>query len=659
MLLYTRSIQWNPHMGDGYMEFLKGRDVKVTDPFWLRYVHLVRDIVIPYQWDVLNDRVEGVAKSGAMQNFRIAAGLEEGEFYGFVFQDSDVAKWLETVAHVLALFPDAKLEKLADEVIALIGRAQQPDGYLNTRFTIKDQEKRWTNERDWHELYVAGHMMEAAAAYFAATGKREFLDIMCGNANHIDSVFGPEPAKKRGYPGHQVAEMGLVQLFHATGEAKYLRLARFFINERGQRPAYFDAEAEARGDSPQRVWFKEKTAEYSQTHVPVREQDVATGHAVRAMYLYSGMADVAALDKDESLMHACHALWNNVTRRQMFITAGLGQQDYWEGFSFDYDLPNDTAYNETCASVGLVFWAQRMSKLALRAEFADVAELALYNGVLSGISLDGKRYFYVNPLAVWPDAAEKRHDMKHVETERLGWFGCACCPPNASRLLASVGNYIYSADEARLAVHQYIASNTRISVAGCDILVVQDGNYIRDGQVSIKVETAAPAQFELLLRMPGWAKSSRISINGEPAEAPCLDGYLSLSRVWRSGDLVELAFPTEVRRMQANPLVREDAGKVAVARGPLVYCIEECDNGPVLSDIELEHDPQFVVVHDPELLGGIPTVCGKARRSAADWGDQLYREARFDTIPVEIRAVPYYGWNNRGKGEMLVWMRQS
>ena len=641
------------------MEFLKTKDVKVTDPFWLRYIELVRDIIIPYQWEVLNDRVEGVAKSGAIRNFRIAAGLEDGEFYGYVFQDSDVAKWLETVAYSLVVSPDPKLEQLADEVIALIGSAQQPDGYLNTRFTIKDRDKRWTNERDWHELYVAGHMMEAAAAYFEGTGKHEFLDIMCKNADHIDSIFGPETEKKKGYPGHQVTEMGLVRMFRATGNVKYLNLAKFFIDERGQKPSYFDMEAENRHDSPQRAWFKEKTAEYSQSHLPVREQNVATGHAVRAVYLYSGMADVAELAQDESLKQSCLTLWDNVTHRQMYITAGLGQQDFWEGFSFDYDLPNDTTYNETCASVGLVFWAQRMSKLALRADFADVAERALYNGVLSGISLDGKRYFYVNPLSVWPEVAEKRHDMEHVETERLGWFGCACCPPNAARLLASVGSYIYSADSTRLVVHQYIASQVRVAMPCAEVTLSQRGDYIQSGHVMIEIETATPMQFELLLRVPGWCSSMQVAVNGANDAFNITDGYMCISRTWQRGDKVEITIPVEVRRMQANPLVREDAGRVAIHRGPLVYCLEECDNGPVLSDIALERDPQFIAKSEKELLGGVSTIYGKAHRSTPDWGEELYREARFSAAPVTVKAVPYYSWNNRGKGEMLVWIRQD
>jgi len=391
------------------------KNVRVKDEFWAKRLQQVREVLIPYQWEALNDRIPAVEPSHAIENFRIAAGEKEGEFYGWVFQDSDVAKWLEVVGYCLMNHSDQELERLADDVVELMANAQQPDGYLNTYFTIKEPAGRWTNLRGNHEMYCAGHMIEAAVAYYEATGKRKLLDVVCRLADHIDAAFGPEPGKRRGYPGHEEIELALVKLYRATGEERYLRLSKYFIDERGQEPHYYDIEAKARGDNTPGGKYDKA---YSQAHLPVRKQTTAVGHAVRAMYLYSGMAAVAAETNDETLVTACKRLWNNLTKRQMYITGGIGSAVQGEAFTFDYDLPNDTAYTETCAAIGLVFWAHRMLHLDTDGEYADVMERALYNGALSGISLDGKKYFYVNPLEVWPEACEKRQDQKHVDTPR-------------------------------------------------------------------------------------------------------------------------------------------------------------------------------------------------------------------------------------------------
>jgi DUF1680 family protein len=382
------------------------RNVKVNDAFWAPRIRRVRTVTLPYQWAVMNDRVPGAAKSSAVRNFKIAAGKAKGEFFGCVFQDSDVAKWIEAAAYSLTTRPDRKLEKTVDGMIDLIAAAQGPDGYLDTAFTVKDRKKRWTNLRDWHEMYIMGHMMEAAVAYWEATGKRKLLDVMCRAANHVGRKFGRGKGKKRGYPGHEEIELALVKLYRATGVRKYLDLASYFVDERGRRPHYFDIESKKRGDArPGRLYH------YNQSHLPVRKQTDAIGHAVRAMYFYCAVADVAQETGDASLAAACKRLWKSTVERRMYVTGGVGSSAAaGEAFTSDYDLPNDAAYAETCAAIGLVFWAQRMLQLDTNSEYADVMERALYNGVLSGVSLDGRSFFYTNPLASHPQDEVHRAD---------------------------------------------------------------------------------------------------------------------------------------------------------------------------------------------------------------------------------------------------------
>jgi len=627
---------------------------------WASYRDLVRNVIIPYQWDVMNDRVEGVSKSHAIANFRIAAGREEGEFYGYRFQDSDVAKWLEAVAYSLASGPDAALEALADEVIELIEGAQQPDGYLNTHFTLAHPELRWKNERESHETYVSGHMIEAAVAYYRATGKRRLLEVMMRNADHIDSVFGPEEGKLRGYPGHQELELALVRLYEATGVERYRKLASYFIDERGRKPHFFVEEAAARGEPGDLGPFKERMFEYNQSHLPVREQETATGHAVRAVYMYAAMADLAALNGDEGLAAACRRLWADVTRRQMFITGGIGQQDYWEGFSRDYDLPNASTYNETCASIGLVFWARRMARLEPRGEYYDVAEQALYNGVLSGMSLDGRKYFYVNLLESFPSAIPARRDTDYAAATRQGWFPCACCPPNLARLIASIDDYIYAVDDGGVSVHLYVASETELELGGVRVAVAIDGDYPRSGDVRVRVSPERPARFAVRLRIPGWCGAEWSATVGGRPETLVRDGYLVIEREWSPGDAVELTMPMRPRLMEANPAVAADAGRVAIMRGPVVYCLEEVDNGPRLSDIAVSAEPGLEEGFEPDLLGGVTAVYLNAERGAGDWDDgALYREERPGKKAIRAKAVPYRVWDNRGENEMLVWMRRA
>jgi len=608
---------------------------RVSDPFWTSYRDLVRNVIVPYQWEVMNDRVEDVAKSHAIANFRIAA-------------------------YSLASGPDESLERLADDTIELIGEAQLPDGYLNTHYTLAHPELRWRNERESHETYVSGHMIEAAVAYHRATGKRRLLEIMMKNADHIDSVYGPEDGKLHGYPGHQELELALVRLYEATGVERYLRLASYFIDERGKKPHFFVEEAAARGQPDDLGPFKERMFEYNQSHLPVREQKTATGHAVRAVYMYSAMADLAAINRDAGLAEACRTLWDDVTKRQMFITGGIGQQDFWEGFSKDYDLPNATTYNETCASIGLVFWARRMARLETRGIYYDVAERALYNGVLSGISLDGKKYFYVNLLESVPSAISARRDTDYAAATRQGWFPCACCPPNLARLIASIDDYIYSSDDSGVAVHLYIASETVASVGGVSVSVAVEGDYPRSGDVRVRVSPERAARFTVRVRVPGWCGADFSAAIGGRAETDIRDGYLVIDRDWNPGDVVDLTMPMRPRLIEANPSVIADAGKVAVMRGPVVYCLEEVDNGPLLSDIAVDGGVAFEERYEPELLGGVVALYFDAERGAGGWGDgALYRELRPGSEPVRVKAVPYYSWDNRGLNSMLVWMRRT
>lgn len=639
------------------------QQIQIDDTFWSKYLTLVRETVIPYQWNALNDAIPDAAPSFAIRNFKIAAGLEQGEFGGMVFQDSDVAKWLEAVAYALATAPDDDLKRLADETIEIIVQAQMEDGYLNTYFTIQDPAGRWTNLNECHELYCAGHMMEAAVAYFEATGERKLLDAMCRFADHIDNTFGVESGKLRGYPGHQEIELALVKLYNVTQEPRYLALAQYFIDERGQSPSYFVQEWETRG----RTWHwphgpqAQINLSYNQSHLPVREQSVAVGHSVRAVYMYTAMADLARLTADDGLTQACQRLWDNVTSKQMYVTGGIGSTHHGEAFTFDYDLPNDTVYAETCASVGLIFFAARMLQLDANAKYADVLEKALYNIILASMSLDGRHYFYVNPLEVWPDAADKNPGKQHVKAERQKWFGCACCPPNVARLLSSLGQYIYSVSDDTLYTHLFIGNQAEVEIGQTRVRIHQQSNLPWDGHVSLSINPADPAEFGLAIRLPGWCSEPvSVRINGDVVDLDTITqaGYAVIRRIWSSGDVVEIHLPMGIQLLAAHPQVRSDSGKIALTRGPLVYCLEEVDNAAPLSAIQVSIDSTWTTHFDPDLHGGIIRVQGSGwRDDERDWGTSLYRPVSRALTPVAIAAVPYYAWGNRGVGEMAVWLR--
>lgn len=639
------------------------KDVKILDGFWGKYSKLVRDTVIPYQWEALNDRVPDAEPSHSLRNFRIAAGEEEGQFGGLVFQDTDPYKWLEAVGYSLATHPDPQLEELADGLIDLIGRAQQADGYINTYYTIKEAGNRWTNLFECHEMYCAGHLIEAAVSYYEGTGKRKLLEIACRFADYIDTVFGPEPEKLKGYDGHEEIKLALIKLYKATGNERYVKLAAFFMDERGRKPYYFIDEWKKRGGKS--YWKNGISAEpdlaYCQAHKPVREQTEAVGHAVRAMYLYTAMADMAALTGDEKLVTACGELWDSIVNKRMYITGGIGSTYQGEAFTFDYDLPNDTTYQETCASIGLILFANRMLKLMPDGKFADVMERALYNSVISGMSQDGQSFFYVNPLEVLPEACMKDPGKQHVKPLRQRWYGCACCPPNITRLLSSLGGYIYTTNENTIYTHLYINAEARIRLDCGRVTIVQQSSYPWDGEIELRLNEVADSEFTLALRIPGWCSKAEVNVNGKRVDltATVHNGYVFICRTWSRGDVIKLQLKMPVEFIQANPLVRADAGKVAIQRGPLVYCLEETDNGAGLASIKLDTEYKPEASFDPDFFGGAVIISGRAfRDDNSNWTDSLYRPLNPGTVKdFKFRAIPYYLWANRETGEMQVWSR--
>jgi DUF1680 family protein len=568
----------------------------------------------------------------------------------------DLGKWIEAASYSLAGHPDAALAERVEEAVGEILKGQKPDGYLYSNPMPPDA--RWANLQELHQLYDAGHTIEGAVAHCEVTGRRHFVDAMCRWADLAVATFGTAPGQLRGYDGHPEIELALVKLYRATGQRRYLDLARFFVDERGRPPSYFTAERAAlpRPDVHRFGWFAKEDFTNCQAHRPVREQKDAVGHAVRALYLYSGMADVAVETGDATLLTACRRLWRSVTRRRMYVTGGIGSSAHGEAFTFDYDLPNETAYAETCASIALVFFAHRLLQIEADAEYADVMERALYNGVMSGVSLDGRRFFYGNRLEVYPRATAGAPE--NVADRRREWFGCCCCPPNLARLVASIGGYHGSTAPGALYVHLYSAGTVRTQVDGQPLAVRVRTDYPWDGTVRLTVQPGAPRAFALALRIPGWCRRAEMRVNGRRCEPPRQRGYAWLKREWRERDVVDLRLEMPVERVEAHPRVRMDCGAVALQRGPIVYAVEQVDNAPELADLVLPAAARLSAEYRPRLLGGCTVVRGRAWRRAADgWPDALYRAERSKRRPVEFTAVPYSLWGNRRPGEMRVWLR--
>ncbi|MCL2051142.1 MAG: glycoside hydrolase family 127 protein [Lachnospiraceae bacterium] len=625
------------------------RNVKITDRFFSAYQRLAVEVVIPYQEAILNDEVEGAEKSHVFANFQIAAQEKEGAFYGFVFQDSDLYKWLEAVSYSLYLKPDDALLGRADNAIALIGRAQQADGYINTYFTINDQYEKFANLREAHELYCAGHMIEAAVSYYEATGNQNLLAIARKKADLIYDIFINQ--SKPGYPGHQEIELALMRLYRVFNEEKYLHLAKHFIDERGKSPSYFDEE-NARLDWF--VWGKSNgDNRYNQSHLPVREQREAVGHAVRAVYMYTAMADIANETGDEELYKACEILWASITDRKMYLTGAIGSTSFSEAFTSDYDLPNDTIYGETCASIGLAFFAQKMLNINPDSNYADVIERVLYNSILSGMSLSGTNFFYCNPLEAEPGVSGVTHSYSHVKPSRPKWYACACCPPNIARFLTSLGDYIWAENDSQIFSHLFIGSMMESPAKNIKIELETDYPY----QSSLNYHFSGSGLFDFCIRMPDWAKDFSLTLNGERIDILAFqNGYLKIRRKWDDGDVIIVDFPLKVRKIYANDKVRANAGKVAFMRGPLVYCAEECDNGKLQNIFIPRNSEPEILAFDPNLLNGVVPLSAQAIRAKSD--EKLYSENPPAESLITVKLIPYYAWANRKEGQMRVWFNE-
>ena len=626
--------------------------INITDAFWKRYTDLVEDVIIPYQWDIMNDNIPGVESSHCLENFKIAAGLKKGQFYGAVFQDTDVAKWLEAVGYSLAEKKNEKLEKLADDAIDVIVQAQQKDGYLDTYFIIKEPEQRWRNLCEGHELYSAGHMIEAAIAYYEGTGKRKLLDSMIRLADLICRTFGPEEGQNHGYPGHQEIELALVRLYRVTQDKKYLKQAKYFLDIRGVGENYFLVERKQKNFKRIFPELEDYDPAYSQSHEPVRKQKTAEGHAVRAVYMYSAMADVAEEYQDKELMEACENLWENITQKRMYITGGIGSSGFLERFTTDYDLQNDSNYSETCASIGMALFSLRMANITRDSRYAEVMEQELYNNILAGIAQDGKSFFYVNPLEIKPRQCMPHTSRAHVKARRQKWFGVACCPPNIARTLASLGQYIYGVDGADIYTHLYIGNQTDIPVNNDVVQIRIDSMFPWNGNIKVKVQ-GVKEKIKLHFRIPSYSENFQLYCNGEEQELKVNNGYAYVEICENSR--IDIQFDMPVAFLHANYKVSADVGKVAIKRGPIVYCLEEIDNGPDLQCIYLSSKEahvrksrSFPECFEIELQG----------RRLISKSEGLYSSDGLSYSDVNIQAIPHAYWNNRREGEMLVWIHE-
>ncbi|MDE5974659.1 MAG: glycoside hydrolase family 127 protein [Eubacterium sp.] len=629
-----------------FSKHLEIKDVKINDKFWNNITELVRTEVIPYQYLALQDKIEGAEKSFCIDNFikaktvkhKILQGSivkkypvdkwhytennsEPESFKGWVFQDSDVYKWIEAVGYSLQNFPDSELERKALEYIDIICDALLENGYLDTLYIINDIDKAFTNLKDHHELYCFGHLAEGAVSFYNATGNDKLLKTACRFADLICDTFGED--KIKGYDGHEICEMALFKLYKATGTKKYLDTALFFINERGKKPYYYDKEKGIESDG--------ENYHYNQAHIPPRKQTEAVGHAVRGVYLYSAMADLAKELNDDELKKACESIWDNIENKKMYITGGIGATVDGEAFSFDYDLPNDLAYSETCASIGLIFFARRMSEMSIDSKYSDVIERALYNTVLSGMGEDGKSFFYVNPLEVLPLASHSDSRKRHIKPVRQKWFGCACCPPNLARLISSLNEYIYNENDNTIFVNQYISSSA-VTKHGNINLKENNGGYTLTTDFSNKVKIA--------LRIPYWCDNFELNHSFE-----IINGYAVFTAINES---VEIKLNAKPKIIRCSNRVRANVGKAAVTYGPFIYCLEEADNGCDLQMLSIDISKQPALNYD--------VICAEGYREIPDGSLYMnYCEPRKEKCTLKF--IPYYKWGNRGENEMCIYVR--
>ncbi|MFV0466699.1 MAG: glycoside hydrolase family 127 protein [Lachnospiraceae bacterium] len=654
-------------------------EYRMNDSFWNTYISKIRTVVIPYQWDILNDLRESSEPSHSIQNFKIAAKQMEGQYYGQVFQDSDVYKWLEAVGNMLKLYPDPTLEEKADYVIDLIGAAQEDDGYLNTYFTLEEPDKKWTNLLECHELYCAGHFIEAAVTYTQATGKKKILMIAEKLADHIAQKFGPQENQLHGYPGHQEIELALLRLYDQTGKKSYLDLAEYFLMTRGTN-SFFEEEfikrkkisfwSKHKVNDPNQHYNQYPYSYYNQFHLPVIKQPKAVGHAVRAVYMYAAMADLAAKNKNKELYEVCLRLWNNITEKQLYITGGIGSTPSGEAFTRDYDLPNDTNYSETCASIGLIFFARYLLLNKADRRFADIMERALYNTVLAGMSQSGDHFFYVNPLEVVPEWNAANPERHHIKSTRAEWFACACCPPNIARLLSSLWEYVYTKSSDQLYFHLYASGEGNVAFEDGSFQISVQTEYPWKNRISITAASACRSKKSLAIRIPEWCSQWRAAVVRHVSTAPArqadlyqnehvTDGYWFLDVEPDEELHIELTLDMSPRILYSNPNIHYNGGRVAVMRGPLVYCIEEVDNGSHLHQIALDTSSLEEINAKIDNLGDCVVL--KAHGVRELWENEdvssLYRTKAPVKQPIELTLIPYFLWDNRGEGEMMVWMR--
>jgi DUF1680 family protein len=622
-------------------------EVELHDEFWAPRETTNRKITVKSNFTKCEE-------TGRLSNFTKAGGRAEGGFEGIYFNDSDVFKVIEGACYSLARHHDKQLEAFLDNLIDDIAAAQEEDGYLYTARSINDpkynypgKEARWSNLKSGHELYNVGHMYEAAAAHYQITGKRTLLNIALKNADLIANVFGPDPGQKIDVPGHEEIEIGLAKLYRVTGEIKYLDLAKFFIDMRG------------RSDK------RELYGALVQDHQPVIEQDEAVGHAVRAGYLYSGVADVAALTGEQAYIDAIDRIWENVVTKKLYLTGGIGARHIGEAFGDNYELPNLTAYNETCAAISNAMWNHRMFLLHGHAKYMDIVERVIYNGFLSGVSLSGDQFFYTNPLA-----ADRNYEFNLGSKRRQPWFRTSCCPVNVVRFIPSLTGYYYAICDNNLYVNLYASGTGKIKIAQGDLTVTQDTRYPWDGKVRIALDLKEKAEFTLCLRIPGWARNEVIygdlyrfaknyneeiiiKVNGTKIDYLIQKGFASISRIWKKGDIIELVLPMPVRRVLCHPNVKENVDCIAVQRGPVVYCAEGIDNAGHVFNLLLNDDAEFTTFYNRNLLGGIITITAEGRSYSRLQNNSVIQEAQ------TIKLIPYYAWNHRGVGEMAVWLARD
>ena len=642
ILLSLSACKSQPEKTDYPIQGVPFNEVKISDHFWLPKIETNRTITIPASFAKCEEM-------GRMDNFLIAGGKMEGKVKGAMpFDDTDVYKIIEGAAYSMTVTPDPKLDHYVDSIITIIQTGQEADGYLTTYKTIDSTYApanwcpaggRWKNLACSHELYNSGHLFEAAAAHYRATGKTNFLDIATKNADLLVRVFGE--GKNPEVPGHQIVETGLIKLYHVTNKEEYLKLAKHFLD--------------FRGDSTKRkLW-----GPYNQDHRPVIEQDEAVGHAVRAPYMYAGMTDIAALFKDEAYTKAVDKIWDNMVYKKFYITGGIGALHKGEAFGENYELPNLTAYNETCAAIANVYWNYRLFLLHGDSKYIDVLERSLYNGVISGVGLDGKTFFYPNPL----ECDMHYHFNSGGSLTREPWFDCSCCPTNLCRFMPSVPGYIYAQANNNLYVNLFVTSSSNIKLdKKTPVIISQETQYPWDGQVKITVSPEKPGQFALRLRIPGWAQNQpvpgdlysyissekeevSVTVNGETIPYKTEKGYAVIDREWNQGDVVNYSLPMNIHRVETNPKVAENKGKVAIERGPIVYCLEGVDNGPELMNVALPDTAKLLASYTPETLSGVVIISGEAFSAEGKTG-QLQK----------ITAIPYFVWNNRGADEMRVWL---